>query len=88
MIWIIESFCVLSAIQGLGLLGLIASRLGERCYFCQSMFFFAMLIVATATLCSVLVGSGTWAISGTTLALMVVGATLDCGRLQQVRSCQ
>ncbi|MDG2385721.1 MAG: hypothetical protein P8N76_28900 [Pirellulaceae bacterium] len=93
MIWTIDTtaFLFLASIQIFGLFGLVASRLGEKCgrhSLCQCTFFVAMIVVAISIIVALLVGSGAWAISGTTLGLMVVGATLDCGRWHQVRPCQ
>ena len=93
MIWTIDTttFFLLALIQCFGLFGLIASRLGEKCgrhSLCQCTFFVAMFVVASSIIVALLIGSSAWAISGTTLCLMVVGATLDCGRWQAVRPCQ
>ena len=83
-------FWLLAAVQLLGAAGLVASRLGEkwggRLGACQLLFFAAMLLLAAATIVSLWADSSTWAISGTTLSVMVVGGTLDCGGWDQSRS--
>ena len=81
-------YVLLIAVQILGAIGLIASRLGEkwgRLGACQILFFLAMMTVASATIVSLLFDNGSWAVSGTTLSVMVVGGTLDCGRWDQCR---
>ena len=50
------------------------------------LFFRTMLLVASATIVSLLLDSGAWAVSGTTLSVMVVGGTLDCGRWERFRA--
>ena len=82
-------FLLLVSVQLLGALGLIASRLGEkwgRFGACQLLFFGTMLVVACATITSLLCDNGSWAVSGTTLSVMVIGGTLDCGRWDQSRA--
>jgi hypothetical protein len=82
-------FALLAGIQLLGAVGLIASRLGEkwgRLGACQLFFFTTMLLVASATIISLMLDSSAWAVSGTTLSLMVVGGTLDCGRWERFRA--
>jgi hypothetical protein len=44
------------------------------------MFYVSLLAVFTITLIAVSVGHQVWISSGTTLAIMAVGATLDVGR--------
>ena len=93
MNWSIDTafFFSFALIQLFGVFGLIASRLGEKCgrhSLGQGTVFAAMFVVASSIIVALLVGSGGWAISGTTLSLMVIGATLDCGRWQAVRPCQ
>ena len=82
-------FLVVIGVQLLGALGLIASRLGEkwgRLGACQLVFFAAMMTGASATVVSLWCDNSSWAVSGTTLSLMVVGGTLDCGRWERYRA--
>ena len=85
MIWIDHPlmFWIMVAVQLGGLLSLAATRVGERssvCVPCRCLFFVCLLLVGFATILSVTCGLGQWASGGTTLSVMVVGATLDLRR--------
>jgi hypothetical protein len=78
------------AISVLGLLALLACRMGERSRQIGHLQFFFLLnlgSVALITLTSLAAHSTDWLISGTTLCCMVVGATIDCGQWQRAGSC-
>lgn len=72
-------------VQLLGLVAAIVARLSETSDLrghCYRAFYSLLLAVFGITLVAVWVGHGLWIFSGTTLAVMAVGATLDMGRRQ------
>lgn len=80
MTWTLDStlFALFLSVQFIGLLGLIASRMAthvNRPAYGQIFFFGSLLVVAAATVISLWMRDETWAVSGTTLSCMVVGAT-------------
>lgn len=75
--------CCLGAVQVLGLLSAALARLGEgsrRQVVCQRLFLACLGLVGLGTIVSLGMPSGWWVASGSTLSLMVVTATWDCGR--------
>jgi hypothetical protein len=75
-------FALSTVISSLGLVGLLVCRIGEKsgnCALCQAVFLLAMLLVAGATLASLAIHSGSWVLSGVTLATMAVGGTMHTG---------
>ena len=78
-------FCVLSAVQLAGLASLLAARFrfNQQCaaqMFCHTFFFVCLAALGLATMYAARCGAGCWFSSGTTLSLMIVGATLDLRR--------
>lgn len=74
----------LISIQLLGLASLICARLAHRCPYCLAIFSIAMATVVGTTAMSALLGNG-WFVSGITLSLMAVGATIDFRRPSAAR---
>lgn len=77
----LEPYC-LAAVLFVGLVGACVARLGEgslRQTPCQCVFLCCMALVGAAALASACVGPGACLTSGTTLAVMVLGATYDFG---------
>ena len=73
---------IVALVQVGGLAGMAIARLSEkweRHTFCYTIFFVSMALVASTALMAASTGSGYWLLSGTTLSVMVIGATLDCG---------
>ena len=69
-------FWLLAGIQFLGLLGMLAAPLlGNSAgqWLCLS----GIVLVGCASIVAVWCGSGLWALSGTTLALIAIGATWE-----------
>ena len=63
-----------------GLAGMVIARLSEKSQqptICYAVFYACMALVATTALFAANAGEGYWLLSGTTLAIMVIGATLD-----------
>ncbi len=82
-------FWAILAIQGLGLVGLVVARMAPHCN-CRSTFFSlflaAMLAVGATTVGCLVAGTSQWLTCGTTLSVMVIGATLNMGRSAQYSS--
>lgn len=78
-----ELFWGLVAIEVLGLFSAVVVQLSEgsrRHGFCQAVFFACLLLTGAMTIVSLAYGEGLWVGSGTTLAVMVLTATMDVGR--------
>jgi hypothetical protein len=74
-------FAGVTAIQVLGILALMLARVGQRSNspgLFQALFLFCLTVVGLSAVVGAGYGSGYWIVSGVTLAIMVVGGTLDC----------
>jgi len=82
---------VIVVIQALGYLSAWAARCSEgsrhQAWF-QRLFVVSLLLVGGATIVSLGVGPGCWVSCGTTLSLMVVGATCEFTRSDDAQSLQ
>ncbi len=73
----------LVVVQVVGLLSLVCARLKCRAILNHCFrvgFLVSLLAVGFATMCAVGCASDWWVSCSTTLALMAVGGTIDCGR--------
>ncbi len=75
---LVTGFWVITAIEVLGICGMLAARLfapaqGQVCCL------MGILLVGSASITAVYCGSGMWASSGATLAMIAVGATWERG---------
>ncbi len=73
-------FWVLAAIQLLGVFTCVVTRLVEStraAASCQMVFVASLLVMGGATMAAMYCGSICWISCGSTLSIMVVGATLD-----------
>ena len=79
-------FAIVATLQVLGLVSVAVVRSTEYATASDSfqrIYFVLLLAVGTATILTALAGNSYWITMGITLALMVVGATLDlCGERQ------
>lgn len=76
----------LGTIQALGLAsaGFARWSSGRNCQAsCHALFFAFLSLVGVATVAALMIGPGCGLVSGTTLAIMAVTATLDTGSLGQ-----
>jgi formate hydrogenlyase subunit 3/multisubunit Na+/H+ antiporter MnhD subunit len=77
-----DFFWIAAAIEILGLASAMLVRLTEGSpsqAACQAIFFAVMLLVGVASLAALSAGLGHWFVLGSTLAVMVLMATLDFG---------
>ena len=82
-------FWILVAVHALGLASMFLARLqrlqgGQA--LCHSSFFACLLIVAAATLFTIVTRSDWWVWSGTVFSVMAVGATVDLNHATGVSS--
>jgi hypothetical protein len=82
--WAAEDWLVagITAIQVLGILALALARLGQRSTVpgrFQLLFLLCLLLVGLSAVVAAGCDNTYWIASGVTLAVMVVGGTLDCG---------
>ena len=74
-------------VQLLGIASMLFARVSERSkaqHYSQRCFFGCLVLVGSAALAAVSLGSGAWLSCGITLAVMAVGATIDGGRRSEV----
>ena len=77
---------IVAATQIVGLTSAWLARLAEgsrRQASCQCLFMLSLAVVGLTTGLSLCLNAGGWFLSGTTLSLMVVAATIDCGRSER-----